>query len=114
MAGSRAGAVAAVAIPLREAAARSGAENLDAHESGAVPVKCGTAPRDTTYRVAMYMVISKPQRMTSKDGFDHCIAISSSCIPHSGRPIASTCRFGAFSLSGAPDAGLVEFARRCS
>src|SRR5262245_66324 len=28
------------------------------------------------YRVAMYIVISKPKRMSSKDGLDHFIAIS--------------------------------------
>ena len=36
--GAHAGAVAAIAIPLREAAARRGAENLDADRCGALPV----------------------------------------------------------------------------
>jgi hypothetical protein len=34
------------------------------------------APRHITYRVAMYIVISKPKRMSSKDGLDQFIAIS--------------------------------------
>jgi hypothetical protein len=54
---------------------------------------------ETAYRVAMYIVISKPQRMTSKDGLDHCIAISSICIPHFGRPTTNTRRFEAILLS---------------
>src|SRR5262249_46584578 len=45
-AGAQAGTVAAVAIPLREAAARSGAENLDAHESGAAPVSAARRRED--------------------------------------------------------------------
>jgi hypothetical protein len=34
----------------------------------------GAAP--DVYRVAMYIVISKPKRMSSKDGLDHFIATS--------------------------------------
>ena len=30
----------------------------------------------SSYRVAMYIVISKPKRMSSKDGLDHFIATS--------------------------------------
>src|SRR5262245_955491 len=42
----------------------------------------GAASRN--YLVATYIVISKPKRMSSKDGLDHCIANSSSCLPHPG------------------------------
>ena len=45
-AGADGGTVAAVAIPLREAAARSGAENPDAHESGAAPVSAARRRED--------------------------------------------------------------------
>lgn len=39
------------------------------------------------YRVATYIVISKPKRMSWKDGLDHCIATSWSCALHPVRHI---------------------------
>jgi len=44
-----------------------------------IPWRFFVSARDAapaTYRVEIYIVISKPKRMSSKDGLDHFIAIS--------------------------------------
>src|SRR4029450_511762 len=51
----------------------------------------------------MYIVISKPKRMSSKDGFDHFIATSWKCVANPVGPIVRR-PFGASLLSELPHA----------
>src|SRR3546814_132745 len=69
-AGAQAGAVGAIAVPLRKTAARSGTKNTDEHGQ---PPKAKPRPEPglIDQRFAKYMVTSKPIRMSVKAGLVH-------------------------------------------
>ena len=75
-AGAMAGAVRAVAVPLREPAAGGRTEDGDAHGSkdeGRRVRSRAAAPASFAQRAATYIVISKPKRKSVAVGVCHCM-----------------------------------------